>query len=106
MKHLNSAQMFAVKLGITQGLKFTPFEVCFPGLYALTITGYGAGLWNLGVILGSGVAAVPVIIGVIWWQWDDWNESTVRTCNDPWHFEPITFFNETGFNDKNNGNSN
>lgn len=95
---LNVPQIAAVKIGITQAFKFAPNDFCYPGLWGLTAAGYGAALWNIGVMLGSGPAALPVIIGLFWWQYDDWYRSSVRSCNDPWHFEPVTFFH--GFHDK------
>lgn len=91
MAHLTIPQMAAVKLGLTQAVKFLPEPYCTNGLWGLTAAGYGAAIWNTGVMLGSGPAAIPFIIGLVWWQWDDWAFSSNRTCLDPWHFEPPTF---------------
>lgn len=91
MAHLTIPEMFAVKLGLTQAVKFLPDPYCTGGLWALAGVGYSAALWNVGVILGSGPAAIPVVVGLWWWQWDDWRDSSYRTCQDPWHFDPPTF---------------
>lgn len=99
LDNLSIGQIAAIKLGLTQAVKFAPEPVCTPGLFGLTAVGYGAALWNIGVMAGSGPAAIPVIIGLTWWQWDDWIQSSYRTCKDPWHFEPITFI-PSNFNDQ------
>jgi len=73
----------AVKIGVTQAIKLTPKEVCEPGLFGLTIMGSGAALWNIGVIAGCGPAAIPVIIGLWWWQWDNWQTEAINDCKTP-----------------------
>lgn len=100
MSHLSIPQMAVVKLGVTQGVKFLPVPYCTTGLWALTGAGYGAAIWNIGVMLGSGPAALPLVAGLFWWQWDDWRDSSYRTCQDPWHFEPPTFL-PASYNDMN-----
>jgi len=100
MSHLSIPQMAAVKLGLTQAVKFLPDPYCTSGLWALTGVGYSAAIWNVGVIAGSGPAAIPLVIGMWWWQWDDWRDSSYRTCQDPWHFEPPTFL-PASYNDMN-----
>ena len=92
--------MFAAKLGLTQAVKFLPEPYCTEGLFALTGFGYSAAIWNVGVILGSGPAALPVVLGLWIWQWDDWKDSSFRTCLNPWHFEPPTFL-PVHYNDMN-----
>lgn len=69
-----------VKIGVTQAVKLTPKEFCEPGLLSLTLAGSGAALWNIGVIAGSGPAALPVVAGLWWWQWDNWNKAAVDDC--------------------------
>ena len=69
-----------VKIGVTQAVKLTPKEFCEPGLLSLTLAGSGAALWNIGVIAGSGPAALPVVAGLWWWQWDNWDKAAVRDC--------------------------
>lgn len=91
VSHLSIPQMAVIKLGITQGVKFLPLDYCHGGLVALTGLGYSAAIWNVGVMLGSGPAALPLAIGLVIWQWGDWKASSYRTCLDPWHFEPPTF---------------
>lgn len=76
----------AVKIGATQAIKLTPQEVCEPGLFGLTVAGFGAALWNIGVIAGCGPAAIPVIIGLTWWQWDAWQASAIADCKKPFFF--------------------
>ena len=73
----------AVKIGVTQAIKLTPKEVCEPGLFGLTIMGSGAALWNIGVIAGCGPAAIPVVIGLWWWQWDNWQTEAINDCKTP-----------------------
>jgi len=77
----------AVKIGVTQAIKLTPKEVCEPGLFGLTIMGSGAALWNIGVIAGCGPAAIPVVIGLWWWQWDNWQTEAINDCKTPFSFE-------------------
>jgi hypothetical protein len=69
-----------VKIGVTQAVKLTPKEVCEPGLMGLTLAGSGAALWNVGVIAGSGPAAIPVVLGLWYWQWDNWTQDAVNDC--------------------------
>lgn len=103
MRHLSVPQMLLLKLGVVQLMKFTPKEFCEPGLTALTISGYGPAIWNIGVMLGSGPASLPVIAGIVYWLYMPWYESSKRTCENPWSFEPLTIFpsNFDGFNNKN-----
>jgi len=68
------------KFGITQGVKQLPFQYCQPGLFGLTISGFGAALWNVGVLAGSGPASLPVIVGVFYWQWDNWKRDSIMDC--------------------------
>jgi hypothetical protein len=79
--------MAVVKIGVTQAVKLTPPEVCEPGLFWLTIAGSGAAIWNVGVIAGSGPAAIPVAIGLWWWQWDNWQADAVMDCQKPFFLE-------------------
>lgn len=50
------------------------------GLLGLTVTGYGAALWNIGVIAGSGLAALPIVAVVTAVFWDDWAQDAIDTC--------------------------
>ncbi len=77
----------AVKMGATQAIKLAPSEVCEPGLFGLTVAGFGAALWNIGVIAGCGPAAIPFIIGLTWWQWDTWQASAIEDCKKPFLLE-------------------
>jgi len=81
---MNGPAIFAVKIAVTQVVKLTPEPICQPGLLGLTVTGYGAALWNIGVMAGSGPAAIPLILGLTLWQWDNWEKSAVQTCANPW----------------------
>ena len=76
-----------VKIGVTQVVKQTPKEFCEPGLMSLTVAGSGAALWNIGVIAGSGPAAIPAILGLWWWQWDNWQTEAINDCKTPFSFE-------------------
>ncbi len=70
----------AVKIGATQAIKLTPQEVCEPGLFGLTVAGFGAALWNIGVMAGSGPAAIPVAAMLWAWQLDNWTQSAITDC--------------------------
>ena len=76
-----------VKIGVTQVVKQTPAEFCEPGLFWITAGGYGAALWNIGVMAGSGPAAIPAILGLWWWQWDNWQTEAINDCKTPFSFE-------------------
>lgn len=80
---MNGPAIFAVKIAVTQVVKLTPDPICQPGLLGLTVTGYGAALWNIGVMAGSGPAAIPLIIGLTVWQWENWEKDAVKVCHDP-----------------------
>jgi hypothetical protein len=82
-------EMAAIKIGLTQAAKFFPEPYCEATLWSLTALGYGAAIWNVGVVLGSGPAALPVAALLIWTQKVHWHETSANTCADPWHFEPI-----------------
>lgn len=69
-----------VKLGATQVVKQMPPDICRPGLMGLTVGGYSAALWNIGVLAGSGLAAVPVALGLAIWQWDNWVANAQSQC--------------------------
>lgn len=97
LSNLNLPQIAAIKIGATQIVKFTPDPFCREGLWVLTAGGYSAALWNLGVIAGSGLAAVPFIAALIVWQNDEWYVSSIETCKDPWGIEPPSFLQT--FND-------
>lgn len=78
---LSGPAILAVKVGVTQVVKQTPNEVCEPGLLGLTVAGYGAAAWNIGVMAGSGPAAIPVALGLALWQWDSWALDARDTCS-------------------------
>lgn len=70
-----------IKLSVTQAVKLTPPVVCEPGLLGLTVGGYSLALWNIGVMAGSGPAAIPVALGLALWQWDSWAVDARDTCS-------------------------
>lgn len=67
--------------GVTQAVKQTPTEICEPGLLGLTVSGYSLALWNIGVMAGSGPAAIPVALALALWQWDSWAVDARDTCS-------------------------
>lgn len=69
-----------VKLGVTQVVKVLPEPYCSSSLFGLTITGFGAAIWNVGTMLGSGPAAIPFIAGTIWNFWDEWKLDAQSDC--------------------------
>lgn len=75
--------MAASKIALTQAVKFMPLKVCEPGLMGLTVFGYGGALWNIGVMAGSGVAALPVAVALTVWQWESWRFDALLTCVEP-----------------------
>lgn len=83
---LSGPAILAVKVGVTQAVKQTPNEVCEPGLLGLTVAGYGAALWNIGVMAGSGPAALPLIVVGGGFFWDAFVADAKATCADPWAF--------------------
>lgn len=70
----------AVKIGVTQGAKLLPGQYCEHSLFGLTVTGFGASFWNIGVMLGSGLAALPVFVAVTWGFWDRWLDNAQQDC--------------------------
>lgn len=74
----------AVKLGVTQGAKLLPEPYCQGGLMGLTVTGFGAAIWNVGVLLGSGPAALPFMLLLTGWGWEVWWQDAQQTCANPW----------------------
>lgn len=77
---LSGPVILVAKIGVTQVVKQAPNEVCEPGLLGLTAAGYGAALWNIGVLAGSGPAAIPVVAILALWQWDSWESDARNTC--------------------------
>jgi hypothetical protein len=77
------------KLAITQAVKFTPEPFCSSATMSLTVAGFGAALWNIGTVLGSGPAALPLVALLTWWQWEPWMGDSAETCVDPWHWQPV-----------------
>lgn len=69
-----------VKLGLTQVAKVLPEPYCSKSLFGFTVTGFGAAIWNFGVMLGSGPAAVPFIAGTLWHFWDEWQLDAQSDC--------------------------
>lgn len=76
----------ATKIAVTQAVKLTPPEICEPGLTGLTLGGFGAALWNIGVMAGSGPAAIPIILVGGWFLFDPAVDDAKKTCADPWAF--------------------
>lgn len=69
-----------VKMGMTQVAKVLPEPYCSNALFGLTTTGFGAALWNFGVILGSGPAALPFVGVMLWHFWDEWQLDAQSDC--------------------------
>ena len=90
-------QIAAIKIGLTQAVKFAPEPFCREGLWVLTAAGYGAALWNIGVMAGSGLAAIPFIATLMIWQNDEWYISSIETCKNPWEVQSFSIL--SSFND-------
>ncbi len=73
----------SVKVVLTQAVKLTPPEICEPGLTGLAVFGYGAALWNIGVLAGSGPAALPFAVGLAFWQGPMWFSDSQVVCAEP-----------------------
>ena len=81
---LSGPEIIVVKLALTQAVKLTPDAFCVPATQSLTITGFGAALWNLAVVAGSGWAAIPVIAILTWTYWTPWWQEAESVCENPW----------------------
>lgn len=80
---LSGPEIIVAKFAITQAVKLTPEVFCVPATQSLTVTGVGAGIWNLAVIASSWWAAIPVIAIVVWTYWDSWWLDSWLTCQLP-----------------------
>lgn len=93
----------AVKLALTQAVKFTPEPFCTSATMSLTVAGFGTAFWNVAVAVGgstiAGLSVVPAIVGVTIWQWNSWMGDAAETCDDPWHWQPV-FSEDRVFNNK------
>lgn len=76
----------ATKIVVTQAVKLTPPVICEPGLTGLALTGFGAAVWNIAVIAGSGPMAIPFIIVGGGLLFEPALADAKRTCADPWAF--------------------
>ena len=45
-----------------------------------------AAAWNIGVMAGSGPAAIPVALWLALWQWDSWTVDVLDTSMFNQHF--------------------
>lgn len=75
-----------VKLGVTQVAKTLPDPYCEAALFGLTVGGFGAAIWNIGVLAGSCAAAIPVIAISTLVLWDTWSKHAKRDCVDAKNF--------------------
>lgn len=92
----NAGEIFVVKLAVTNLIKLTPIEMCRPGLFTATLSGSFGALWNIGVICGSGPAAIPVILALWIWQWNSWWDAAYVDCIEPTQFHwPFSTNNNT-----------
>lgn len=88
--------IIAVKFAVTQGMKFTPPEVCQPGLLGLTAVGFGAFFLNAATIItGAPWAGIPFILLMGIKDWEDWQADAIATCADPWASFPRLRANST-----------
>lgn len=69
-----------VKFGVTQVAKTLPDPYCEATLFGLTIGGFGAAIWNIGVLAGSCAAAIPVIMVSTLVLWDTWSKHAKQDC--------------------------
>lgn len=69
-----------VKFGVTQVAKTLPDPYCEAALFGLTIGGFGAAIWNIGVLAGSCVVAIPIIAVSTLVLWDTWSKHAKRDC--------------------------
>lgn len=75
----------AVKLGVSQASKLLPDVACVPAQTVLASAGFGAAVWNLGVIAGANpILALPVSLGVFFLTWEPSRVNSVAVCEDPW----------------------
>jgi hypothetical protein len=97
---LSGPEILAVKLIATQAAKMTPMAFCWPFTFGATATGFGLALWNAGVMLGSGPAALPLVAGLWWWRWDAWRAETTEVCERGLDFSPLEYRHEDGFGNR------
>ncbi len=105
---LTGWQILAIKVTLTQAVKFSPKEFCQPGLIGLTVFGYTAAAWNIAVISGgAGWYGLPVAVAVVVWRWHAWVDDAISTCANPWGgFAPLptsTAPTPASFNESFNG---
>lgn len=74
----------ATKIAVTQAVKLAPPVVCEPGLVGLSLGGFGAAVWNIAVMAGSGPAALPLIVVGGGLLWEPFAADAKATCADPW----------------------
>lgn len=70
----------ATKLAASQASKYTPEPMCKGAQVGLALAGFSAAAWNIGVIAGSGLYAIPVIIGVFYFGFDPFVKEAENTC--------------------------
>lgn len=75
-----------VKFGVTQVAKTLPDSYCEATLFGLTIGGFGAAIWNIGVMAGSCAAAIPVIMVSTLVLWDTWGKHAKQDCAEAKEF--------------------
>lgn len=85
---LNGPEIIAAKLLVTQAVKLTPDAFCVPATQSLTVTGFGAGIWNLAVVANAWWASIPVIAIIVWTYWNPWWEDSKAVCADPFDWLP------------------
>ena len=99
---MTGPEIIAAKLLVTQAVKLTPDAFCVPATQSLTVTGFGAGIWNLAVVANGWWVAIPVIAIVVWTYWDYWWEESKAVCADPFSGLPdINIDEQQTFGDKN-----
>lgn len=92
LSRLTLSEIAVAKIALTQAAKFTPEPYCHHIIWGFTAVGYSAALWNIGVITThTWFVALPFIIGLVVWQASPWAESSIRTCQDPFEFQPPVF---------------
>lgn len=93
LSHVGWPGIMAIKIVATQAVKLAPDSFCTAALTGLAGFGYGAALWNLGMLAaGSGLVGLPLAVVAVGLFGDDWHADSVVTCADPfpwWQDHPF-----------------
>jgi hypothetical protein len=94
LANLDGWQILGIKVVITQLVLETPKPFCESFTFWLGAQGYGAAMWNIGVIAGSGPAALPFVAALWIWKWNQWWNESALVCERGGFFRDRDIDNE------------